>query len=94
MADSFKARPKFTGRKQELEQLYNDLNSDSSIRLILGEAGIGKSTLLDKFSEELKRYRSEKCFVGYYKRGSLIIGASPIYPFITALEESAQIGKR
>lgn len=41
------------GREKELDEMFDDLRHDNSIRLMIGESGIGKSALLDEFHRAL-----------------------------------------
>jgi tetratricopeptide (TPR) repeat protein len=77
--------PFFVGRENELNDLLNDLNTDQSVRLILGEAGIGKSALLTRFYNILNDDDPSRLFIGYYK--DELTSASPIHPFITVLRD-------
>jgi tetratricopeptide (TPR) repeat protein len=77
------------GRKMELEQLYHDLASKKSIRLVVGEAGIGKSSILDGLYILLKNENQAKFLVGYYDKSKALIveSQSVIYPFVIVLED-------
>ena len=41
--------PRLFGREKEIEQLWNALSCRNSVTCVKGEAGIGKSALLDEF---------------------------------------------
>jgi predicted ATPase len=49
-----------------------DRNDQKTIRLVLGEAGIGKSMLLDEIDKRIRTDKRKMHFVGYYKRNSAI----------------------
>ena len=74
------------GREEEIQELLSDLNeTKKTIRILHGEAGIGKSRVLDKFYEILKQdnYYSNTHFVGYYDKSKAVIveASSYLYPF-------------
>ena len=50
VADTFK-KTIFIGRKEQLNQLLNCLDESKSITVIVGEEGIGKSSLLHEFTK-------------------------------------------
>jgi archaellum biogenesis ATPase FlaH len=76
------------GREKELNEMFDDLRQDKSIRLLIGESGIGKSALLDEFYRALVEDMRDELFVGYYSRKESLIAESEslIYPFRILLE--------
>ena len=74
------------GREEEIQELLSDLKeSKKTIRLLHGEAGVGKSRVLDAFYQILKQdnnYRNTH-FVGYYDKSKAVIvePTSYLYPF-------------
>ena len=75
------------GRKNQIDELLNDLNDNQTTRLILGEAGVGKSALLNEFYNTLKQKDRTKIFVGYFKKGDEYENVSSTHPFVKALED-------
>ena len=68
--------------------MFDDLKHDTSIRLLIGESGIGKSALVDEFYRALTEERQDEVFVGYYSQEKSLIAESEslIYPFTILLE--------
>jgi tetratricopeptide (TPR) repeat protein len=62
------------GREDEIAQIFQDIdrNDQKTIRLVLGEAGIGKSMLLDEIDNRIRTDKRKTHFVGYYRRSSAI----------------------
>ena len=55
------------GREKEIDELFDDLKMrNGSIRLIIGESGVGKSALLDDLHRRLTEVENQKnqFFVG------------------------------
>jgi AAA+ ATPase superfamily predicted ATPase len=76
------------GRDNELQLLLGYLKTQKSITFLEGEAGIGKSALLDEFYRRLLQYEDPtKLFVGYFDKSKILLGSSAIYPFVTILED-------
>jgi predicted ATPase len=71
------------GREKELNEMFGDLKHDRSVRLLIGESGIGKSALLDEFYRTLVEDMRDEVFVGYYSREESLRAESEslIYPF-------------
>jgi len=89
----------FIGREKEINEIIDDFNSDKGTRLLLvGESGIGKSTLLDevyrRLTQEEENERKQP-FVGYYSKKESLIAESEslIYPFSIVLEKLANNAK-
>jgi predicted ATPase len=93
------------GRDNEINILFDDLNNNNnkSIRLLVGESGIGKSKLLDEVYRRLRYEHQDRFFVGYYDKSKALISESQslIYPFsivltslIEGAKESQQPGER
>lgn len=61
------------GRENELGEMFDDLKQDKSIRLLIGESGIGKSALLDEYYRTLTEEMRDEVFVGYYSRDEVPI---------------------
>src|SRR5438093_12791354 len=78
--------PHFFGRKKEINDLLNDLNDNQSVTLVLGEASVGKSALLNEFYYKLSQGDPTTFFVGYFKKGEELVNVSLTYPFVKALE--------
>jgi predicted ATPase len=83
------------GRGKELDEMFDDLKHDRSIRLLIGESGIGKSALLDEFYRTLVEDMRDEVFVGYYSREESLIAESEslIYPFRILLRSLVQQSK-
>jgi predicted ATPase len=62
----------FVGREKELGQLYDALASKKSVRLVVGEAGIGKSSILHALHLLLKNENQAKFLVGSYDKRALV----------------------
>jgi predicted ATPase len=72
------------GRDIEINILFDDLNNNNkSIRLLVGESGIGKSKLLDEFYRRLRYEHQDRFFVGYYDKNKALEAESQsfTYPF-------------
>ena len=81
----------FIGRKKEINQLFETTNSrQKNVTLLLGEAGIGKSFLLEEFYQRLWDENQSGYFVGFYDKTTELRSAKLIHPFITALESLLQ----
>jgi tetratricopeptide (TPR) repeat protein len=91
--NTLKMKPPLVGREGEIKQLFDDLKGQRSIRLIEGEAGIGKSALLEEFYNKLKKEDPSTFFVGFYDKDKALTGHSLIYPFITVLEDLLEWAK-
>lgn len=77
----------FIGRKEELRWLASEIDKEKSITVIVGEEGIGKSTLIQEFCKRLKNTNNPH-FVGVYDNNSISENSSQslILPFIIVLE--------
>jgi tetratricopeptide (TPR) repeat protein len=85
------------GRQNDLATLFSDLNKDEkTIRLVVGESGVGKSFLLDNFFHQInEKDRNNQTsnnisyFIGYYsKKNSLVSESlSEEYPVHVALSD-------
>jgi ATP-dependent Clp protease ATP-binding subunit ClpA len=64
------------GREKELNEMFDDLKHDNSVRLMIGESGIGKSALLDQYFRTLTEEMRDEVFVGYYSREESLIAES------------------
>ena len=78
--------PFIIGRETEIQELLSDLEeSKKTIRILHGEAGVGKSIVLDEFYYILKQDNNYKNthFVGYYDKSKAVIveASSYFYPF-------------
>ena len=84
------------GREKELSEMLDDLKQDKSIRLLMGESGIGKSALLDEFYKTLTEEMRDEVFVGYYSRDESLIAESEslIYPFKILLRSFVENAKQ
>lgn len=82
----------FLGRETELEVLYReweDLDSGKPVcHLIKGEAGVGKSRLINEFKTSLSRHESQV----FTLECSPFHSSSSFYPFIQAVKASASTG--
>jgi tetratricopeptide (TPR) repeat protein len=74
------------GRTIEISNLFLSLDNEKSITVLAGEAGIGKTTLLNEFYNQLWLYKKDSHFVGYFDKNKELRSAGLIYPFITVLE--------
>jgi tetratricopeptide (TPR) repeat protein len=89
------ANTRIFGRDNDLATLFSDLNKDEkTVRLVIGESGIGKSYLLDNFFHQVIEKESNNqtngnisYFIGYYsKKNSLVSESlSEEYPVHVAL---------
>lgn len=77
-------KPIFVGREKELKELFEVFNKERSVTIVSGEAGIGKSALLEELDRRLEEDRT-KFFVGFYDQNQARLSASTIYPFIAVL---------
>ena len=82
-------RPVFVGRENEIKLILNDIDGENkTVRLLIGEAGVGKSKLLDEVYRRLNfdEYHS-KFLIGYYDQNTSLISPieSPDYPLRVAL---------
>ena len=75
----------FVGRETEIDKIYQSLNSEKKITLILGEAGIGKSALLKAFRHRIWINSDYDYLVGYYDDKDELRSGSIIYPFVIVL---------
>jgi len=83
----------FVGRKKEINQLFEMVNSgQKNVTLLLGEAGIGKSSLLEAFYQRLWDQNQSSYFVGFYDQTKELRSSSLLHPFITALESLLKWG--
>ena len=83
------------GRENDLATLFSDLDkNEKTIRLVVGESGVGKSFLLDNFFHQTREKQSTNqingnisYFIGYYsKKNSLVSESlSEEYPVHVAL---------
>ena len=80
------SKPVFIGRTSEISNLFLLLDNERSITLLTGEVGIGKTTLLNKFYDQLWLSKRDNYFVGYFDKNKELRSAGLIYPFITVLE--------
>jgi KaiC/GvpD/RAD55 family RecA-like ATPase len=66
-----------------------------SITLVAGEAGIGKSVLLEEFYNRLCKTDPPTLLIGFYDRNKSLIGESQslLYPFIVVLESLVKYAK-
>ena len=70
------------GRQRELRVLLEDINEDKkTVRLLIGESGVGKSTLLQEFYSTVKNDLSEICFIGVYDNINSLISESETYTY-------------
>ena len=78
--------PRFVERQQELETLHismqNVLNSKGSIVLIAGEAGIGKSELINEFRESIDPITDKKLLIAQTTCSKLGGPVDPFLPFL------------
>jgi tetratricopeptide (TPR) repeat protein len=79
-------KPFIIGREEEIQELLSDLKeSKKTVRILHGEAGVGKSRVLDVFYETLKQNHDYKNthFIGYYDKSKAVIveASSSLYPF-------------
>jgi predicted ATPase len=77
----------FIGRSTEMSELFLSLDRGKSITLLIGEGGIGKSSLLNEFHDQLWESRRDSHFVGYYERSKELRSAGLVYPFVIVLED-------
>ena len=83
------------GRKKEINQLIESVNSDrKSITLLIGEAGIGKSFLLEEFYQRLWNKNQTSCFVGFYDQTKELRSAKLLHPFIIDFREHSPMGNK
>jgi len=77
----------FVGRKEELKRLFNKIDKVKSITVIVGEEGIGKSSLIQEFCKRLKNTKNPP-FIGVYDNNSVSENNSQslIFPVMFALE--------
>jgi tetratricopeptide (TPR) repeat protein len=64
------------GRDKDLQDLMKDLSEEKTIKLLVGESGVGKSKLLDEFYQKVKGELSDTHFVGYYDNKMALITES------------------
>lgn len=77
----------FVGRQEYINELKLALNNNQSVILVSGEAGIGKSAILNEFYNQLKNENiAANYLVGFHNNKKRLLGASQIYPFVSALE--------
>ena len=70
------------GRQREHRVLLEDINEDKkTVRLLIGESGVGKSTLLQEFYSTVKNDLSEICFIGLYDNINSLISESETYTY-------------
>lgn len=84
------------GRDSEIKLLYDELASKKSVVLVTGEAGIGKSALLETFYRKLKYEDQGMYLVGFYDKTKALVGESRslMYPFTVALTNLIQNTKQ
>lgn len=59
----------FVGRQQYIDQLRLALDNHQSVTFVTGEAGIGKSAILNEFYNQLKNENiSANYFVGFHNK--------------------------
>jgi hypothetical protein len=78
------------GRQEILDELRHDLDSEKSIRLILGDSGIGKSAILNEFYNILEKKNEvddQRLFIGYFRHSDSLTDPRTLYPFTTALRD-------
>lgn len=78
----------FVGRNKDLYELLKDLEIDrKTITLLIGESGIGKSSLLNEYHKEVKQRYKKTHFIGYYDNTISLIaeGSYYLYPFENCL---------
>ena len=84
MSATLKSNPEYVGRAEELERLHALLqrasSGDSALVVVAGEAGIGKTRLLDEFS-----LRAEKLDADVLRGHCYEEVTSPYLPFLEAL---------
>ena len=80
------SKPLVVGRTTEISNLFLSLESEKSITVLKGEAGIGKTALLNEFYDKLRFAKRDNYFVGYFDKNKELRSAGLIYPFITVLE--------
>ena len=80
------SKPVFIGRTSEISNLFLSLDNEKSITLLTGEVGIGKTTLLNEFYNQLSLSKRDNYYVGYFDKNKELRSAGLIYPFITVLE--------
>jgi AAA+ ATPase superfamily predicted ATPase len=88
--------PRIFGREKEMEYLYSVLdNARNSITYIIGESGIGKSSLLEEFYNRIDK-RNSDLLIGFYSKDNLLIGESmsTIYPFVNILSNLLDWARR
>src|SRR5215212_10053933 len=74
----------FIGRNKDLCELLKDLEIDGkTIRLLIGESGVGKSSLLYEYNNQVKQRYKNTYFIGYYDNTISLIaeGKFHLYPF-------------
>lgn len=78
----------FIGRSKPLNDLIQDLEKDQkSIRLLIGDSGVGKTSLLNEYYNKVRNEYKDTYYVGYYdNKNSLIAeGSYYLYPFEVCL---------
>jgi predicted ATPase len=78
----------FVGRQDNMQELLQIFERKRSITILAGEAGIGKSALLEQFYDTLFNHYHATLLIGFYDQSKNLIGESQsiLYPFIIALE--------
>jgi predicted ATPase len=80
----------FVGRQDNIQELLRIFERKRSITILAGEAGIGKSALLEQFYDILFNSPSHHStlLIGFYDQSKSLIGQSQslLYPFVIALK--------
>ena len=77
----------FIGRKEAIDQLFESVNSkNTSVTLVLGDEGVGKSMILEEFYRRLWEENQNQFIVGFYDQTKQLRSAKLIHPYISSLE--------
>lgn len=88
------------GRENDLATLLSDLSKDErTLRLIVGESGVGKSFLLDNFFQSVEKHSNNQTngrisyFIGYYSKKNSLASESlseeyPVHVAVSNLVEN------